>query len=76
MIHDTIHSFKDFLHDHANEVTKGGLGLMSSIAGIGVSTLQEVEMWLRLVSLCAGIMVALVTTWSILRKNWSKEDKK
>jgi hypothetical protein len=70
MIHDTVHAIKAFMHDHSSEVSKGGLGLLSSIAGIGISTLQEVEMWLRLASLCAGIMVALVTTWSILRKNW------
>lgn len=76
MIQEAAHAAKLWVHEHSNELFKGSVGFLSSIAGIGMSALQEVEQWLRLASLCAGIMVALVTTWSILKKNRDKEDKK
>lgn len=53
-------------------IGRGLLGVAGLGAGVGVS-LQNVEQWLRITSLGAGILVAVTTTvitiWSFVRKN-------
>lgn len=63
---------KNFLEDHSAQLIKGSVGMSATLGSVGVSTIQEVELWLRITSLCIGIIVGLLTAWSIFRKNKDK----
>jgi len=63
---------KNFLEDHSAQLIKGSVGMSATLGSVGVSTIQEIELWLRISSLCIGIIVGLLTTWSIIRKNKDK----
>lgn len=63
---------KNFFEDHSTQLLKGSVGMSATIGSVGVSSIQEVELWLRISSLCIGILVGLLTTWSIIRKNKDK----
>ena len=62
-------------HDHMSEtnatIAKGAFGLSSVGAGTIASFLPQLEAWLRVGSLCVGIVVGLVTIYSILKKRKS-----
>lgn len=58
-----------FIHDNIGDLLKGSLGIGFSLGAAVVSSLSDVEQWLRIGSLVVGITVGLVTLWSILRKN-------
>lgn len=49
-------------------VAKGVVGVVAPAGGVYVSILPQVEAWLRVASLSAGIAVACVTIWSIIYK--------
>ena len=64
---------KNFLEDHSAQLIKGSVGMSATLGSVGVSTIQEVELWLRISSLCIGIIVGLLTAWSIFKKNKDKQ---
>ena len=53
-------------------VVKGATGVGASAGGVYVSILPQVEAWLRVASLVAGIAVACVTIWSIIKRGRQK----
>lgn len=46
---------------------KGAIGVVTPIMGFTVSAVQELELWLRIVSLCVGIAVGTVTFISLIK---------
>ena len=68
MIHNAAHALKAFFHEHAADLWKGGIGTVTPFSVLAVISLSTVEQWLRIFSLCGGVVVAVVTTWSIIRK--------
>lgn len=50
---------------------KGAIGMLSPLLGYIVSRLPEIEAWLRVLSLCGGLVVCLLTIRSFI-KNWDK----
>lgn len=46
---------------------KGAVGVITPIMGLTVSVIQEVELWLRIGSLCVGIAVGIATFVSLIR---------
>jgi hypothetical protein len=67
-----IDHIKNFTEEHAAQLLKGSVGITATMGSVGVSTIQEVEVWLRISSLCVGILVGLLTAWSIFKKNKDK----
>ncbi|MGN6553260.1 MAG: hypothetical protein ACTHLW_06015 [Verrucomicrobiota bacterium] len=47
---------------------KGIVGIIFPAGGITVSTMSQVEGWLRIASLLVGIAVGVVTFWKLIRK--------
>ena len=45
--------------------------MLATATSIGISMLPEIEQWLRIGSLCIGIIVGLASLAVIIR-NWSK----
>jgi hypothetical protein len=68
-----IEHVKTFIEDHSAQLLKGSVGMSATLGSVGVSTIQEVELWLRISSLCVGILVGLLTAWSIFKKNKDKQ---
>lgn len=64
---------KNFFEDHSAQLIKGSVGMSATLGSVGVSTIQEIELWLRISSLCIGIIVGLLTAWSIFKKNRDKQ---
>ena len=48
-------------------VAKGVAGVTAPAGGIYISVLPQIEAWLRIASLLAGLAVAAVTIWSLTR---------
>jgi hypothetical protein len=46
-------------------------GMLATSTSIAISYLPEIEQWLRLASLCMGILVG-AGSLAIIIKNWSK----
>lgn len=49
-------------------VANGVTGFLASFAGLGVTYIDTIELWLRMVSLVIGILVGLITLINLLRK--------
>lgn len=47
-------------------LARGGAGIFAAAGGIGISTLQHVEIWLRITSLIVGIAVGLATLFGLM----------
>ncbi len=64
--------------DHIkDDLLRGGVGLFGIIFGQVMSRLPDIEAWLRIVSLLAGIILALVTIFITIKKHFfSKPSKK
>jgi hypothetical protein len=58
-------SFRDDNVTTAHTVAKGTIGAITPIIGAIVSTVDQVESWLRILSLLLGCAVALVTIASL-----------
>lgn len=55
-------------HQNLTDMTKGALGCGSTLIGVITSHLAELEVWLRVSSLCVGIAVGIATFISIRRR--------
>jgi hypothetical protein len=49
----------------------GITGIMATATSIGISLLPEIEAWLRVASLCIGIMVG-ISSLAVIVRNWNK----
>jgi len=49
----------------------GFTGILATSTSVGISLLPEIEQWLRISSLCIGILVG-IGSLAIIIKNWSK----
>ena len=54
-----------------NSFNAGATGMLATATSIGISMLPEIEQWLRMGSLCIGIVVGLASLAVIIR-NWNK----
>jgi len=54
-----------------NSFNAGITGIMATATSVGISLLPEIEAWLRVGSLCIGIIVG-VASLAVIVKNWCK----
>jgi len=54
-----------------NSFNAGAAGMIATATSIGISLLPAIETWLRLGSLCIGIVVGIASLAVIIR-NWNK----
>jgi hypothetical protein len=54
-----------------NSFNAGMAGMFATATSVGISFLPEIEQWLRMGSLCIGIVVGLASLAVIIR-NWNK----
>lgn len=54
-----------------NSFNAGAAGMLATATSIGISMLSAIEQWLRMGSLCIGIVVGLASLAVIIR-NWNK----
>jgi hypothetical protein len=54
-----------------NSFNAGITGIMATATSVGISLLPEIEAWLRVGSLCIGIVVG-VASLAVIVKNWRK----
>jgi hypothetical protein len=54
-----------------NSFNAGLAGIIATSTSVGISFLPEVEAWLRMGSLCIGIVVGIASLAVIIR-NWNK----
>jgi hypothetical protein len=54
-----------------NSFNAGITGIMATATSVGISLLPEIEAWLRVGSLCIGIIVG-VASLAVIVKNWHK----
>jgi hypothetical protein len=54
-----------------NSFNAGITGIMATATSVGISLLPEIEAWLRVGSLCIGIIVG-VASLAVIVKNWRK----
>jgi hypothetical protein len=54
-----------------NSLNAGMAGVLATAASVGISLLPAIETWLRLGSLCIGIIVGIASLAVIIR-NWNK----
>jgi hypothetical protein len=54
-----------------NSFNAGVTGIMATATSVGISLLPEIEAWLRVGSLCIGIIVG-VASLAVIVKNWHK----
>jgi phage-related minor tail protein len=54
-----------------NSLNAGMTGILATAASVGISLLPAIETWLRLGSLCIGIIVGIASLAVIIR-NWNK----
>lgn len=69
-----FHTTLSFMTPHPDETTtniinKAVLGGTASFGATVVSGLSELELWLRLLSLCVGITVGIASLISIIRNS-------
>ena len=54
-----------------NSFNAGITGIFATATSVGISLLPEIEAWLRIGSLCIGIVVGIASLAVIIR-NWNK----
>ena len=54
-----------------NSFNAGITGIMATATSVGISLLPEIEAWLRVGSLCIGIVVGIASL-AVIIKNWHK----
>lgn len=54
-----------------NSFNAGITGIIATATSVGISLLPEIEAWLRVGSLCIGIVVG-VASLAVIVKNWCK----
>lgn len=55
------------MHEHQHLLAKGIVGTSAPLLGALTSMQEQLEHWLRIGSLCIGILVGILTAWSIWR---------
>jgi hypothetical protein len=55
-----------------NSFNAGLTGIFATATSVGISLLPEIEAWLRIGSLCIGIVVGIASLAVIIR-NWNKQ---
>ena len=55
-----------------NSFNAGLTGILATATSVGISLLPEIEAWLRIGSLCIGIVVGIASLAVIIR-NWNKQ---
>lgn len=58
------------------DMKKGAAAILASAASIGASTLESIEVWLRIAGLLGGLVVTSLTAislWRGMRKKSKKE---
>lgn len=63
---------KEFVDHHGTELTKGAIGVASTVLGVLTSMQEQVEHVMRCVSLGIGMLVGVLTAVSIIR-GWKKK---
>ena len=54
-----------------NSFNAGVTGVLATATSVGISMLPAIEQWLRIGSLCIGIVVG-VASLAVIIRNWSK----
>ena len=54
-----------------NSFNAGITGVLATATSVGISLLPAIETWLRMGSLCIGIVVGLASL-AVIIKNWNK----
>ena len=54
-----------------NSFNAGVTGVLATATSVGISLLPEIEAWLRIGSLCIGIVVGIASL-AVIIKNWNK----
>ena len=54
-----------------NSFNAGLTGVLATATSVGISLLPEIEAWLRVGSLCIGIVVG-VASLAVIIRNWNK----
>ena len=54
-----------------NSFNAGVTGVLATATSVGISMLPAIEQWLRIGSLCIGIVVG-VASFAVIIRNWSK----
>jgi hypothetical protein len=54
-----------------HSLNAGMAGVLATATSVGISLLPEIEAWLRMGSLCIGIVVGIASLAVIIR-NWDK----
>lgn len=54
-----------------NSFNAGITGVFATATSVGISLLPEIETWLRIGSLCIGIVVGIASL-AVIIKNWNK----
>ncbi len=69
MFNAMLYRFKEFTETEIGAtIGKGLVGVTGTGTGIAVSTLSQVETFLRITSLTIGITIGVATLYSILKK--------
>jgi hypothetical protein len=55
-----------------HSLNAGMAGVFATATSVGISFLPEVEAWLRISSLCIGIVVGIASL-AVIVKNWNKQ---
>jgi hypothetical protein len=54
-----------------HSLNAGIAGVIATATSVGISLLPEIEVWLRMGSLCIGIVVGIASL-AVIIKNWNK----
>jgi len=65
---------KQLFADHGIDLLKGGVGIMASVLSVLTSFQENVEYYMRVGALAAGMLVSALTAVSIIR-GWNKKQK-
>ena len=55
-----------------NSFNAGITGIFATATSVGISLLPAIETWLRISSLCIGIVVGIASL-AVIVKNWNKQ---
>jgi hypothetical protein len=65
---------KQLFADHGTDLLKGAVGIMASVLSVLTSFQENVEYYMRVGALAAGMLVSALTAVSIIR-GWNKKQK-
>lgn len=65
------------MYSMSDDFMRGVLGVVAPISGVTISRIQDIELWLRIASLTVGILVGLMTAFSLalsIRRKLKNQD--